>query len=87
MRQYKGDGSMTYDEQIEKDVYIELIDSAIAKLTRKMIEADDNTSKILNEYRFELIYFLKDFRFSSNPDDTKIAKEKLERINVFLKTQ
>jgi len=78
---------MTYDEQIEKDVYIELIDSAIAKLTRKMIEADDNTSKILNEYRFELIYFLKEFRFSSNPDDIKIAKEKLERINVFLKTQ
>ena len=78
---------MTYDEQIEKDVYIELIDSAIAKLTRKMIEADDNTSKILNEYRFELIYFLKEFRFSSNPDDIKIAKEKLERINRFLKTQ
>lgn len=78
---------MTYDEQIEKDVYIELIDSAIAKLTRKMIEADDNTSKILNEYRFELIYFLKEFRFSSNPDNIKIAKEKLERINVFLKTQ
>ena len=78
---------MTYDEQIEKDVYIELIDSAIAKLTRKLIEADDNTSKILNEYRFELIYFLKEFRFSSNPDDIKIAKEKLERINRFLKTQ
>ena len=78
---------MTYDEQIEKDVYIELIDSAIAKLTRKMIEADDNTSKILNEYRFELIYFLKEFRFSSNPDDIKIAKEKLERINRFLETQ
>ena len=78
---------MTYDEQIEKDVYIELIDSAIAKLTRKLIEADDNTSKILNEYRFELIYFLKEFRFSSNPDNIKIAKEKLERINVFLKTQ